>query len=51
MAVFSKPGNRAFVIAESKTEAFLKNDTKSAFKKSMEQFNRHGGMKNVKITR
>lgn len=49
MAVFSRPVNHAFVVAESKTEAFLKNDTKPAYKKSMERFRRHGGTKNVEI--
>ena len=46
MAVFSKPANFSFQVAESKTEAFIKKDTRSVCKQSMEKFKIHG----VKIT-
>ena len=44
MAVFSKPANFSFQVAESKTEAFIKKDTRPGFKQTMEKFKNHGGM-------
>lgn len=43
MAVFSKPANFSFQVAESKTEAFIKKDTRPGFKQTMEKFKKHGG--------
>ncbi|MEE0693916.1 MAG: hypothetical protein U0M33_13640 [Lachnospiraceae bacterium] len=43
MAVFSKPANFAFQIAESKTESFVKKDTRQGFINTIEKFKKHGG--------
>lgn len=43
MAVFSKPANFAFQVAESKTESFMKKDTRPGFKETIEKFKKHGG--------
>lgn len=48
MAVFSKPCNFAFEIPESKANAFLNKDTRTAFKKAMVQFQKHGGKVTIK---
>lgn len=48
MAVFSKPCNFAFEVSESKADAFLNKDTRTAFKKAMAQFQKHGGTVKVK---
>lgn len=51
MAVFSRPGNRAFIVSESKSDEFFRTDAKTGLKRSMEKFNKRGGIKKVKIVR
>lgn len=48
MAVFSKPANFAFQVAESKTESFVKKDTRPGFIKTIEKFKKHGGKTTTK---
>lgn len=43
MAVFSKPANFSFQVTKSKSDEFIKKDTRLAFNKTMEKFKRHGG--------
>ena len=42
MAVFSKPANFSFQVTKSKSDEFIKKDTRSAFNKTIEKFKRHG---------
>ena len=42
-SVFAKPIGFPFQVAESKSEAFLKKDTRPAFLEAMKRFERYGG--------